>query len=364
MLKKTILIISLVWTTAVSQTTVNPDISFLGDLLIKGDKDSFSLITSGVEITAQGYVNPFARADLFLHLHDGEGIIEIEEAFITVERGLPLNLGLRAGKFRPEFGKINREHTHTYHYILASRPVQSLLGEEMWSSAGVELSTLVPLPWYSKFSFSTMQNGMGVHGHEDHSHDMREEKKEWYGDKRLIEKQDSDSKDTGVVAFRFSNFLELNQITHFETGLNHYRSLHDDEETISGVDLKFKWRPDKFRSFTIQGEVMQNTGEEEHEEDKYHKEDHSDEGGTIIAYGWLNMQINKIWNIGLIMDYSSEMHEAQYKSFGVFGGFSPVEESSVFRVRFHQEYHGDEAPIFSVVAQLIWSLGPHKPHRF
>ncbi len=165
-MRRTVVLLSLVGTTAFSQTTVNPDISFLGDLLIQGGGESYSLGTSGLEIAAQGYVNPYARADLFLHIHDGEVAVELEEAFLTIERGLPLNLGLRTGKFRPDFGKINREHAHTYHYVLPSRAVQSLLGEEMWSSPGAELSALMPLPWYSRISFSTMQSGMG----EEHEH--------------------------------------------------------------------------------------------------------------------------------------------------------------------------------------------------
>ena len=365
-MKRTVVLLALIETLVFSQTTVNPDISFLGDILAKGDKELLALSTSGLEIAAQGYVNPFARADLFLHIHDGEGAVEVEEAFLTVERGLPLNLGLRAGKFRPDFGKINREHAHTYHYILASRPVQALLGEEMWSSAGAELSTLAPLPWYSKLSLSAMQNGMGGHGHDEHSHDKNEGNRELYDDEKWSEKKEEDNGNTGVVAFRFSNFFELNDISHIETGLNHYRAINESEGTVSGVDMKFKWRPDKYRSFTVQGEVMQNSGKEEHEEEKYHEEHLSEEheGTTTIAYGWLNMQINKVWNAGFIIDYASEMDEAPYNSFGFFVGFSPVEESSVLRVRLHQEYHGDEDPVFSVVGQLIWSLGPHKPHRF
>jgi len=255
---------------------------------------------------------------------------------------------LRTGKFRPSFGKINRDHSHTYYYILPSRPAQSLLGSEMWSSTGIEASILAPLPWYSNFSLSYMQ--AGIHDRDDDS-------------KKGVNKE---AEIPSAAALRFSNFFEINSITHLETGVNHYFTVSEKSEVISGVDLKFKWRPDKYRSFTIQGELMQKSGEEIHTEKKYHDEHKSGDDDiheTLVAYGWLNMQFNKVWNGGLIVDYSNDLDEAEYKSVGLFVGFSPVEESSVFRIRLHQEYH-DKKPAFSIVGQIIWSLGPHKPHRF
>ena len=347
-MRRTLVLLTVIRSLSFSQTTVNPDISVLGDLLLINNSESTSLSTSGLEIAVQGYVNPFARADVYLHKHEGESVVELEEAFLTIERGLPLHLGLRTGKFRPSFGKINRDHSHTYYYILPSRPAQSLLGSEMWSSTGIEASILAPLPWYSNFSLSYMQ--AGIHDRDDDS-------------KKSVNKE---AEIPSAAALRFSNFFEINSITHLETGVNHYFTVSEKSEVISGVDLKFKWRPDKYRSFTIQGELMQKSGEEIHTEKKYHDEHKSGDDDiheTIVAYGWLNMQFNKVWDGGLIVDYSNDLDEAEYKSVGLFVGFSPVEESSVFRIRLHQEYH-DKKPAFSIVGQIIWSLGPHKPHRF
>ena len=356
-MRRTLVLLTVIRSLTFSQTTVNPDISVQGDLLLINNSQSTSLSTSGLEIAIQGYVNPFARADVFLHKHAGESAIELEEAVLTIERGLPLNLGLRTGKFRPSFGKINREHSHTYYYILPSRPVQSLLGSEMWSSTGIEASVLAPLPWYSNFSLSYMQAGVSEHHHA--------KIRDLYDDyKKSVEKE---VEIPSAMVFRFSNFFEINSITHLETGVNHYLTVSEKSEVISGVDLKFKWRPDKYRSLTIQGELMQKSGEEVHREKKYHDEHKSDENEidkATVAYGWLNMQLNKVWNGGFIVDYSNNLDEAEYKSFGLFAGFSPVEESSVFRIRLHQEYYGDKKPAFSIVGQIIWSLGPHKPHRF
>ncbi len=150
-----------------SQTTANPQFSVIGDLVMDQINDSPKLSSSGVEIAIQGNVNPFARADVYLHKHNDESALELEEAVITIERGLPLGLGLRAGKFRPDIGKINKDHAHLFPFIQAPKSMANILGEEFWSPTGLEGSILLPLPWYTKLSIGYFDEGF-----EDHMHDV------------------------------------------------------------------------------------------------------------------------------------------------------------------------------------------------
>ncbi|NHZ85395.1 MAG: hypothetical protein GWP19_05885 [Planctomycetia bacterium] len=314
-----------------AQTTVNPDISVIGDLVGITDKESTDFSSSGVELAIQGYVNPFARADVYLHKHNDDSPIHLEEAFLSIERGLPLNLGLRAGKFRPDFGKINKEHMHTYYYILPSVPVQSIMGNEMWSSIGIESAVLLPLPWYSNLSFGILQKGISQHHHE-HTEEHEE---------AIV---------GNALSGRLSNFFELNSNTHLEIGMSYYQEINGSNNSLVGTDYKFKWRPDTYRSFVLQGD--------------YFYKSTSDGEKINAGYTWFNYQFNRIWNAGLIFDFSTDIEEEPYKSIGIFAGFSPVEESSVLRLRLHHECHGNESPRLSLVAQIIWALGPHKPHQF
>lgn len=323
----------LLFTIIFAQTTVNPNISVIGDLIMETDGSESSFNSSGVELAIQGYVNPFARADVYLHKHNDESPIHLEEAFLSIERGLPFNLGLKTGKFRPDFGKINMEHSHTYYYILPSVPIQNMIGNEMWGTLGVEGSLLLPLPWYSNISIGIFQSGISQHPHgheEEHEHEET---------------------DVGnALSGRLSHFFNLNHNTHLEIGTSYYQEINGQENSIIGADYKLKWRPNTYRSFVFQGDYFRKSGP----------------GGEITnaGYTWLNYQFNRIWNIGLIFDFSDDIHEESYQSIGIFAGFSPVEESSVFRLRIHQAYHGAEDPQFSLVAQIIWALGPHKPHQF
>ena len=334
-----VFLIILLFSTIFAQTTVNPDISVIGDLIIENNDNETSFNSSGVEIAIQGYVNPFARADVFLHKHNDESPIHLEEAFISIERGLPMNLGLKTGKFRPDFGKINKEHMHTYYYVLPSEPVQHILGEEMWASAGVEISLLLPLPWYGNISLGVFQNGMSQqhHGHEEAGHEHKEEEHET----EIAGKS---------FSTRLSQFFDLYHDTHLEFGLSYYQEIGNAEINTFGTDYKLKWRPNNYRSFTIQGDYFYKSIFE----------------GTITTagYTWYNYQFNRVWNTGLIYDFSDDIEEESYRSIGIFAGFSPVEESSVFRLRIHRACHGSNEPHFSLVAQIIWALGPHKPHQF
>jgi len=324
-----------------SQTTVNPDISVIGDLTGITDGETTDFSSSGVELAIQGYVNPFARADVYLHKHNDESPIHLEEAVLSIERGLPLNIGLRIGKMRPNFGKINMEHMHTYFYILTSEPVQEILGNEMWGTLGLEGNILLPLPWYSNFSVGLFQNGISHHHHE-HEEELHEE----HGP----EEEHEDEESGKTLSGRLSHFIDLNSVTHLEIGTSYYQEIEHTEKNILGADFKFKWRPDTYHSFIVQS-------------DYFRKSDHDNEI-TNAAYTWLNYQFNRVWNAGLILDYSDDIEEETYRSFGIFAGFSPVEESSVFRLRLHQAYHGNEDPQFTLVLQAIWALGPHKPHQF
>jgi hypothetical protein len=319
-----------------AQTTVNPDFSVIGDLIVEDGQ----LSTSGVELAIQGYVNPFARADVFLHKHAGEGSVELEEAFLSIERGLPLGLGLRSGRFRPDLGKINKEHMHIFPYIHTPVAVQSVLGEEMWSGTGVEVDILLPLPWYSKLAAGYFANGIVSH-HQDDGNGHADE------DSNNVHKAEDDHPAFNI---RWSHFIDLTPVTHLETGASLYTNPGAEAiDRLVGLDIKFRWRPDRYRSVTWQGEYFLI---ERGEPDPAH-----------ATYTFANLQFKQIWNVGVVLDYHSDIEEEVSSAAGIFLGFSPVEESSVFRLVAQRTTHGDE-PEYTISGQIIWSLGPHKPHRF
>lgn len=340
-MKKLFILTLLLFVFAYSQTTVNPDISVIGDLIINQDGD---ISSSGVEIAIQGYVNPFARADVFLHKHADHNAVHLEEAVISFERGLPFNMGLRAGKFRPDIGKINKEHAHTLFFIEAPASMKNMLGDEMWGAFGLEPNWLLPLPWYSKLSVGYFTKAMGTSCDHEES-----EEEEGHSHEEHIEK-------TTSLSARLSHFIDLNDITHLEIGSGYYRDIENHElphlHHVGELDFKLKWRPDTYRSFTWQGEIFRKSPVD-NPNNKY----------KLAGYTWMNYQFNKRWNMGVVTDFSSDIDGEAYNSFGVFAGFSPAEESSVFRLAVSKIHHGEESDL-NITGQIIWALGPHKPHQF
>jgi hypothetical protein len=110
---------------------------------------------TGAEFAASANVDPYFRFDLFFcfaHMH-------LEEVVATT-LALPGNLQARAGLFLSRVGRHNNTHPHSWHFVLHPLANQYLFGAEGLGAPGVELSWLVPLPWYVEL-IGAVQMGEG-----------------------------------------------------------------------------------------------------------------------------------------------------------------------------------------------------------
>lgn len=239
---------------SMAQTTENPDISFIGDVRLSMHNDQESrpdedgkimLDFHELEIAATGYLNPFARADIYLGIHGTEGPIEIEEAYMTLLRGLPLNLQLKAGQYLPDFGKLNTQHPHQWSWIERPLMFQEMFGHDGFRDIGINLSSLVPI--------GSTALGLSVHAlrtggvGEHHHHDGESEEEENH------EGEENTLKNLGFLG-RISAFIPLNDVTFLETGASWLRAESMPVENLYAdmldLDFKLKWRPDNYKSLT------------------------------------------------------------------------------------------------------------------
>lgn len=326
-----------------AQTTANPDISVIGQLHIASDHDTTILNASNLELAATGYLNPYARAEVYLHKEASEAAFEVEEAYASIERGLPLGLALRAGKFRPTFGKINREHAHLWSFVTTPTAVAQFSGEELWSGTGLEMSWFLPLSWYSQLSASALTSGMSTAAHGSH-----------------VDQEDHAGEETvssPALCLRNSHFMEITPIMHLQAGASYYREESTDK-SLAAMDAKLKWKPDAYRGFVLQTEVYFNLSPEPAGDDS--TAEHMAQLGT---YSYFEYRFNQRWNLGLLLDVVKHHEEDAEISPSVFLVFSPVAESLVLRLVLTDRVEGNEHnPLLQ--SQLIWSLGPHKPHTF
>jgi hypothetical protein len=98
------------------------------------------------EVGFQSVVDPYFRADVFLTIPNLQGL-EVEEAFVTTT-ALPLDLQLKAGIFRSAFGRQNGQHLHVQDFTRRPLVNAAYLGTDGFRAPGVQLSYLVPTPFY------------------------------------------------------------------------------------------------------------------------------------------------------------------------------------------------------------------------
>jgi hypothetical protein len=140
-----------------SLQSLNPDISFIADvalaawstrtpLLMGGHDPAHSGFTlQALELAVAGAVDPYFRFTSNI-VFTGEGV-EVEEVYAT-SLALPWNLQVRAGQFLTAFGRLNATHPHTWEFLDQPLVLGKFFGGDGNRGLGVEVSELLPLPWY------------------------------------------------------------------------------------------------------------------------------------------------------------------------------------------------------------------------
>lgn len=355
------------------QVTLNPDISVISRFLLSTDDGGrlgegvreFSqpdFAFQELELALQGYLNPYARADLFLTLPGPdieESKLGIEELYATILRGLPLDLTARFGKYRVAFGKINQQHPHLWPFITQPLVEERFLGEEGLNDLGISLSVLVPTgDLYSSLTADLLRGGST-------------------GEATGIE-DTSGSAPFYANSARFMVFVPVGDDADLELGLSGYTGIHDpyhrDRFWYGNLDFKYKYRPSTYTSLTIQGEYLMNWRKASQDRDftAYVDGAGNPERRSITSSGlylYVDYQFLGIFSVGGRYDWSqapySTLDRAQAGS--VFFTYFPVEET--LGVRLHYQHTRTESPDISqgvnfIGLQLLFSLGVHKAHPF
>jgi hypothetical protein len=316
-----------------AQSSLNPDISVIPDFRIyttdqKGSEDrkkiNFSL--DEVEVAFQSPLNPYSRADVFIGFsNDSEEPMDIEEAYFTILKGLPLNLNIKGGKFLVDFSKLNTLHAHAFPFV--DRPLyqQSYFGEEGLKDVGVEVNTLLPTgDVYCKWS-ATASTGDELDG----------------------------KRKSLFYTSRLSAFFTLSDYSAFETSFGGATGISD----IAGkryqwinADLKYKWKKDQYTSLTAWAEGL------------------SSQCNSLRTFGFYTAcvyQFKRRFEIGSKFDITQSIdNKDRTRQVSVNINFLPVEETLVFRFLASNTKPPKEKSFNTIMVQTIFSLGPHKAHSF
>ena len=362
-----------------AQTTLNPDISAVGDFRVYSHNDpgrseeseKLNLADPSLELVIGGYLNPYARADIVAAWEEGANAA-IEELYVTFLRGLPLNMNARVGKFRLPFGRLNPTHPHTYPFIFIPLPHREFFGEEGVNDIALQSSFYIPTgSAFTEFQAALLK-GDALYGHE-HEHAAEETEHE------------EARRDLGVFG-RLATSLAVSETAELALGVSALNAPYAEEPhtdtgamplethnqlraTLLGCDFKYKDKPSRYRTLQIEAEGLMRIDEQA---------EGVANARSYGAYGYLDYRFAQRYNAGGIVEWVRKkdvaypmdpgdgvvVSQQDTRRTGLFVGFSPVEETSVVRLVGNWTKPENEDGFWEVTLQLVIGLGPHQPHTF
>ncbi|MFH0921856.1 MAG: hypothetical protein V1913_16020 [Fibrobacterota bacterium] len=335
---------------SVQAGVTNPNISAIGQLLGAYTDDSTSaspnqptLELGETELMFEAALNPYFNGAIVLSLAtDG---VEIEEAYTTMIKGLPLNMALKGGKYRVGFGRLNPAHPHTYPFIRTPRVMdpsmgQLLPGEESFNETGVQASSLIPVAG----SYSLLLSGDLLQGNSFHP--------------------DTTTADFGWIGRIVNSFVLGDDIAPSELGFSIAQGTNDPangtKALILGADLKSRIALSATLKMTVQGEYVYKNAEHI---DALSMISHEKRGGF---YAFADARSANHFNGGLLYEQYQAPDDADKTDRAIkpFIGYAVLEESTLLQLTYEYFIPHDQAGVNSVELQLIYSMGPHKAHQF
>lgn len=357
-----------------AQSMFNPDISIIPRFRLESNdgtqlpgkrifnRPEFSL--EEFELAFQSYLNPYARADIFLTKPGvGDEPVEIEEIYATFLRGLPFALNARIGKYRAEFGKLNSVHPHAWPFISQPLSLERFIGEEGLNDMGISISGVIPTgeKVYTKLTFDVLK-GDAIGTIDRESGNMS----------GGIGLTGDGNENYYANSGRLMTFLPVGANSDLEFGISGLTGIHDPHYKYrfyyGNLDFKYKWKPNSYKSLILQGELLLNKRKFHlpNELSRYNSQTVSSQGGYL--YG--DYQFHKIFSIGARYDWAQSPYSKDDKAEGMalFLGYYPVEETAAFRLQYQITKFFplamDKYSINMIALQFMFSMGPHKAHPF
>jgi hypothetical protein len=327
----------------------NPDISAIGQFSLSYTDDSTAqspdkptLGLGEAELVLDAALNPYLTGSFVFSV--GKDDFEIEEAYASVIKGLPLNIGLKGGKYRVGFGRLNQSHPHVYPFIRTPRviaPGMAMLlpGEESFNDAGLQASSLIPLSYNYAVSVSAdLLQGDSFH-------------------------PDTSTADFGWVARMVNSFIIADRAPN-EVGFSLTRGINDPvyhtKSMAAGADLKTKITLSPTISLTAQSEFIYKTADHK---DSLQTTTHENRAGF---YAFVDTRFQSHYNAGILYEqYQSPFNDkAIDRGIKPFIGFNLLEESTILRFAYEYFIPQSSKATNSLELQFLYSMGPHKAHLF
>jgi hypothetical protein len=316
-----------------NQSQLNPEIGVTGDIrayAVPGEVQRNNFDPREFEIGFQSALDPYSHTKIFVSLENGEVGLEEGYAYWT---GLPGRLRLDAGKFRQQFGELNRWHLHALPETEFPLVLTTFLGEDGLAGAGISL--------YRAFG------GLGTH-------ELTAQVTLSGSDAELF---GGGGRPTYLA--RLLNFWQLSRSTYMQIGGSFLYGTEPDSALrtkVGGVEFRMTWRPPAralYREWTVRGELLAL------------KKDTSGVGPTRLgAYVSSTYRLDRRFILGARYDY------VESPDFGVITRqFVPSltfwqSEWVYLRAQYQWQRIANSPVAQQVALQAVWAIGPHKHETY
>lgn len=331
------------------QSALNPNISIGGDFYAAyGTSESaYNRIRSEyswgtgrmflreVELAVESALDPFSRGKAFFGI--GEEGIEVEEAY-GQWLNMPLNMNLKMGQFKTQFGKLNRYHTHALPQFERPFVLAHFLGMEGLNGIGMAGNFLLP-------SLTAHVNELDIEmvtGGENPSFTNQ-------------------GKHNFFYMGHFKNFYDINRSTYIELGLSGATGYNDPDERyrtiLAAADLTMKWSPPervKYRGAEWLTEVLYSN--------RKTAEKDMNAWGIFSSFQY---RLNAWWVASIRLDYTQLPYDNSLEEKGAALAVDFWQSEFVF-FRFQYTYvdrNFDESDNRFII-QTCWAMGPHKHEAY
>ncbi len=372
-----VLLAALACAAAARAGVTNPDISVIGQPFLRwtdaaGDPSArrIAFDPGETEMVLDAPLNPYARGSfVFTYAEDEVGV---EEGYFLLERGLPLGLQLKGGKYRVGFGKLNAAHPHTVPFAERFGVLAAYLpGEEAFNETGVQVSARLAAPHDVAITASLdALKGDSFRLPRESSGAANDplEADPGNGDRALEPR--------AALLGRVSAFVPAGDRSGVELGVSATQGTNNvaaaTRTTVIGADAKAKLWAGPNAYLLLQGEVMHHRRDDAAWDEAaaaYATSSTKGTGGYLFAdWNWATR-----YDAGASFSQWQELDAAQdwNRAFGLFAGLALMEETTVFRVDWSRLQPArpagapaDPEPVQQLTLRVVFSMGPHKAHQF
>ena len=353
---------------------VNPDISLIGQPVIRWTDDSSSAARKRpqfelgeTELVFDAALNPYAHGTAVFTFADGNA--DVEEAYFAMTRGLPLGLALKGGKYRVGFGKLNPAHPHTYPFADRFRVLAAYLpGDDGYVDTGLQLSERIPAP--GDLALTASADWLS-------GDPFRRERAPVASNDPIFTTTAGDRADEPRPAGlgRLSAFVPMGDRSGLELGADALQGTNDvaaaARTTLWGADAKLKLWTAATSYLLLQGEFLhldRDAAGWDSARTAYTRDPVKRSGAYVFAdYAFATR-----YDAGVSFETFERPTVAgeRDQAFGAFAGLALLEESTVFRAGWEHFVPGatgggpDPHTTDTLTLRVIYSMGPHKAHQF